>query len=136
MFFLHGSSASPSLCLPDDLNNTHQHCVLAGDTARFSSTHRVAEVRQNMSKWPNTGFNAYRMRILVLVSVRTAVKSVFVFEIRESLRTKKTETVTVKWQKITKIMSLSKMEFWWFQVIEKKMCKCKKTVQNSKYILS
>uniref|UniRef100_A0AAX7V3B6 Alpha-ketoglutarate-dependent dioxygenase FTO n=1 Tax=Astatotilapia calliptera TaxID=8154 RepID=A0AAX7V3B6_ASTCA len=27
----------------DDLNSTHQHCVLAGDTARFSSTHRVAE---------------------------------------------------------------------------------------------
>lgn len=29
----------------DDLNRTHQHCVLAGDTARFSSTHRVAQVR-------------------------------------------------------------------------------------------
>ncbi|XP_064871668.1 alpha-ketoglutarate-dependent dioxygenase FTO-like [Oncorhynchus nerka] len=28
---------------PDDLNRTHQHCVLAGDSARFSSTHRVAE---------------------------------------------------------------------------------------------
>ncbi len=28
----------------DDLNRTHQHCVLAGDMARFSSTHRVAEV--------------------------------------------------------------------------------------------
>uniref|UniRef100_A0A8D3CGC0 Alpha-ketoglutarate-dependent dioxygenase FTO n=1 Tax=Scophthalmus maximus TaxID=52904 RepID=A0A8D3CGC0_SCOMX len=27
----------------DDLNSTHQHCVLAGDSARFSSTHRVAE---------------------------------------------------------------------------------------------
>ncbi|XP_044283664.1 alpha-ketoglutarate-dependent dioxygenase FTO isoform X1 [Varanus komodoensis] len=27
----------------DDLNMTHQHCVLAGQTARFSSTHRVAE---------------------------------------------------------------------------------------------
>ncbi|XP_032370529.1 alpha-ketoglutarate-dependent dioxygenase FTO isoform X2 [Etheostoma spectabile] len=27
----------------DDLNSTHQHCVLAGETARFSSTHRVAE---------------------------------------------------------------------------------------------
>uniref|UniRef100_A0AAQ6A8F5 Alpha-ketoglutarate-dependent dioxygenase FTO n=1 Tax=Amphiprion ocellaris TaxID=80972 RepID=A0AAQ6A8F5_AMPOC len=27
----------------DDLNSTHQHCVLAGDAARFSSTHRVAE---------------------------------------------------------------------------------------------
>uniref|UniRef100_H3D7X0 Alpha-ketoglutarate-dependent dioxygenase FTO n=1 Tax=Tetraodon nigroviridis TaxID=99883 RepID=H3D7X0_TETNG len=27
----------------DDLNSTHQHCVLAGDTARFSSTHRMAE---------------------------------------------------------------------------------------------
>lgn len=27
----------------DDLNTTHQHCVLAGETARFSSTHRVAE---------------------------------------------------------------------------------------------
>lgn len=33
------------LCLSDDLNSTHQHCVLAGDTARFSSTHRMAEVR-------------------------------------------------------------------------------------------
>ncbi|CAG05424.1 unnamed protein product, partial [Tetraodon nigroviridis] len=27
----------------NDLNSTHQHCVLAGDTARFSSTHRMAE---------------------------------------------------------------------------------------------
>ncbi|XP_056134586.1 alpha-ketoglutarate-dependent dioxygenase FTO [Lampris incognitus] len=27
----------------DDLNSTHQHCVLAGDCTRFSSTHRVAE---------------------------------------------------------------------------------------------
>lgn len=37
--------------LPDDLNTTHQHCVLAGETARFSSTHRVAEVRsQNVPK--------------------------------------------------------------------------------------
>uniref|UniRef100_A0A3P9MN84 Alpha-ketoglutarate-dependent dioxygenase FTO n=1 Tax=Oryzias latipes TaxID=8090 RepID=A0A3P9MN84_ORYLA len=27
----------------DNLNSTHQHCVLAGETARFSSTHRVAE---------------------------------------------------------------------------------------------
>uniref|UniRef100_A0A096MDC9 Alpha-ketoglutarate-dependent dioxygenase FTO n=1 Tax=Poecilia formosa TaxID=48698 RepID=A0A096MDC9_POEFO len=44
---------TPGLMLPlesgdcyymrDDLNNTHQHCVLAGETARFSSTHRVAE---------------------------------------------------------------------------------------------
>uniref|UniRef100_I3J3T1 Alpha-ketoglutarate-dependent dioxygenase FTO n=1 Tax=Oreochromis niloticus TaxID=8128 RepID=I3J3T1_ORENI len=44
---------TPGLMLPlesgdcyymrDDLNSTHQHCVLAGDTARFSSTHRVAE---------------------------------------------------------------------------------------------
>ncbi|XP_061601868.1 alpha-ketoglutarate-dependent dioxygenase FTO isoform X2 [Cololabis saira] len=44
---------TPGLILPlesgdcyymrDDLNGTHQHCVLAGDTARFSSTHRVAE---------------------------------------------------------------------------------------------
>ncbi|XP_072322004.1 alpha-ketoglutarate-dependent dioxygenase FTO [Eucyclogobius newberryi] len=44
---------TPGLMLPlesgdcyymkDDLNTTHQHCVLAGDTARFSSTHRVAE---------------------------------------------------------------------------------------------
>ncbi|XP_029935973.1 alpha-ketoglutarate-dependent dioxygenase FTO isoform X3 [Myripristis murdjan] len=44
---------TPGLALPlqsgdcyymrDDLNSTHQHCVLAGDTARFSSTHRVAE---------------------------------------------------------------------------------------------
>ncbi|XP_072488335.1 alpha-ketoglutarate-dependent dioxygenase FTO isoform X7 [Notamacropus eugenii] len=28
----------------DDLNTTHQHCVLAGLQPRFSSTHRVAEV--------------------------------------------------------------------------------------------
>ncbi|XP_063168911.1 alpha-ketoglutarate-dependent dioxygenase FTO isoform X4 [Candoia aspera] len=28
----------------DDLNMTHQHCVLAGRQSRFSSTHRVAEV--------------------------------------------------------------------------------------------
>ncbi|CAL8243324.1 unnamed protein product [Lota lota] len=44
---------TPGLALPlqsgdcyymrDDLNSTHQHCVLAGDNARFSSTHRVAE---------------------------------------------------------------------------------------------
>ncbi|TNM90720.1 hypothetical protein fugu_003009, partial [Takifugu bimaculatus] len=44
---------TPGLMLPlesgdcyymrDDLNSTHQHCVLAGDTARFSSTHRMAE---------------------------------------------------------------------------------------------
>ncbi|KAM6980567.1 alpha-ketoglutarate-dependent dioxygenase FTO [Aplochiton taeniatus] len=44
---------TPGLTLPlqsgdcyymrDDLNRTHQHCVLAGDCARFSSTHRVAE---------------------------------------------------------------------------------------------
>nr|XP_056718856.1 alpha-ketoglutarate-dependent dioxygenase FTO [Euleptes europaea] len=30
----------------DDLNMTHQHCVLAGLCARFSSTHRVAECSQ------------------------------------------------------------------------------------------
>ncbi|KAM9409710.1 alpha-ketoglutarate-dependent dioxygenase FTO isoform 2-T2 [Pholidichthys leucotaenia] len=44
---------TPGLMLPlesgdcyymrDELNSTHQHCVLAGDAARFSSTHRVAE---------------------------------------------------------------------------------------------
>uniref|UniRef100_A0A3Q2FYJ8 Alpha-ketoglutarate-dependent dioxygenase FTO n=1 Tax=Cyprinodon variegatus TaxID=28743 RepID=A0A3Q2FYJ8_CYPVA len=44
---------TPGLMLPlesgdcyymrDDLNSTHQHCVLAGETPRFSSTHRVAE---------------------------------------------------------------------------------------------
>ncbi|KAM9764752.1 alpha-ketoglutarate-dependent dioxygenase FTO isoform 2-T2 [Menidia menidia] len=44
---------TPGLTLPlesgdcyymrDDLNSTHQHCVLTGDSARFSSTHRVAE---------------------------------------------------------------------------------------------
>lgn len=28
----------------DDLNVTHQHCVLAGLSPRFSSTHRVADV--------------------------------------------------------------------------------------------
>ncbi|KAJ6665971.1 hypothetical protein lerEdw1_000875 [Lerista edwardsae] len=30
----------------DDLNRTHQHCVLAGRQPRFSSTHRVAECSQ------------------------------------------------------------------------------------------
>ncbi|XP_053126948.1 alpha-ketoglutarate-dependent dioxygenase FTO isoform X5 [Hemicordylus capensis] len=30
----------------DDLNMTHQHCVLAGRQPRFSSTHRVAECSQ------------------------------------------------------------------------------------------
>ncbi|XP_042294372.1 alpha-ketoglutarate-dependent dioxygenase FTO isoform X2 [Sceloporus undulatus] len=30
----------------DDLNMTHQHCVLAGQKPRFSSTHRVAECSQ------------------------------------------------------------------------------------------
>ncbi|XP_028665146.1 alpha-ketoglutarate-dependent dioxygenase FTO [Erpetoichthys calabaricus] len=44
---------TPGLVLPlqpgdcyfmmDDLNMTHQHCVLVGDEPRFSSTHRVAE---------------------------------------------------------------------------------------------
>ncbi|XP_019722204.1 alpha-ketoglutarate-dependent dioxygenase FTO isoform X1 [Hippocampus comes] len=44
---------TPGLMLPlqsgdcyymrDNLNSTHQHCILAGDAARFSSTHRVAE---------------------------------------------------------------------------------------------
>ncbi|XP_018594481.1 alpha-ketoglutarate-dependent dioxygenase FTO [Scleropages formosus] len=44
---------TPGLVLPlqsgdcyymrDDLNRTHQHCVLAGEMSRFSSTHRVAE---------------------------------------------------------------------------------------------
>ncbi|KAM8877378.1 alpha-ketoglutarate-dependent dioxygenase FTO [Synchiropus picturatus] len=44
---------TPGLMLPlesgdcyymrENLNATHQHCVLAGDAARFSSTHRVAE---------------------------------------------------------------------------------------------
>ncbi|KAF6731027.1 Alpha-ketoglutarate-dependent dioxygenase FTO [Oryzias melastigma] len=44
---------TPGLMLPlesgdcyymrDNLNSTHQHCVLAGETPRFSSTHRVAE---------------------------------------------------------------------------------------------
>ncbi|XP_056268648.1 alpha-ketoglutarate-dependent dioxygenase FTO [Pseudoliparis swirei] len=44
---------TPGLTLPlepgdcyymrDDLNSTHQHCVLAGENSRFSSTHRVAE---------------------------------------------------------------------------------------------
>ncbi|XP_046898284.1 alpha-ketoglutarate-dependent dioxygenase FTO [Hypomesus transpacificus] len=29
--------------LRDDLNRSHQHCVLTGDMPRFSSTHRVAE---------------------------------------------------------------------------------------------
>ncbi|XP_051884222.1 alpha-ketoglutarate-dependent dioxygenase FTO isoform X2 [Pristis pectinata] len=45
--------ATPGLALPlypgdcyfmlDDLNMTHQHCVLSGMQSRFSSTHRVAE---------------------------------------------------------------------------------------------
>ncbi|XP_063801361.1 alpha-ketoglutarate-dependent dioxygenase FTO isoform X2 [Pseudophryne corroboree] len=44
---------TPGLALPlspgdsyfmlDDLNKTHQHCVLAGSQPRFSSTHRVAQ---------------------------------------------------------------------------------------------
>uniref|UniRef100_F6U6S7 Alpha-ketoglutarate-dependent dioxygenase FTO n=1 Tax=Xenopus tropicalis TaxID=8364 RepID=F6U6S7_XENTR len=44
---------TPGLCIPlntgdcylmlDDLNKTHQHCVIAGCQPRFSSTHRVAE---------------------------------------------------------------------------------------------
>uniref|UniRef100_A0A3P8VFZ2 Alpha-ketoglutarate-dependent dioxygenase FTO n=1 Tax=Cynoglossus semilaevis TaxID=244447 RepID=A0A3P8VFZ2_CYNSE len=44
---------TPGLMLPlesgdcyymkDDLNTTHQHCVLTGDNTRFSSTHRMAE---------------------------------------------------------------------------------------------
>ncbi|XP_062326944.1 alpha-ketoglutarate-dependent dioxygenase FTO [Osmerus eperlanus] len=44
---------TPGLTLPlqsgdcyymrDDLNRSHQHCVLTGDVPRFSSTHRVAE---------------------------------------------------------------------------------------------
>ncbi|XP_068173209.1 alpha-ketoglutarate-dependent dioxygenase FTO isoform X1 [Antennarius striatus] len=44
---------TPGLMLPlesgdcyymrEDLNSTHQHCVLAGENARFSSTHRVAQ---------------------------------------------------------------------------------------------
>nr|XP_060643809.1 alpha-ketoglutarate-dependent dioxygenase FTO [Anolis sagrei ordinatus] len=47
---------TPGLALPlrqgdcyfmlDDLNMTHQHCVLAGQQPRFSSTHRVAECSQ------------------------------------------------------------------------------------------
>ncbi|XP_072554217.1 alpha-ketoglutarate-dependent dioxygenase FTO isoform X2 [Paramormyrops kingsleyae] len=56
--------------LRDDLNRTHQHCVLAGEAARFSSTHRVAECSsgtleyirrrceealENMSTNPDTG---------------------------------------------------------------------------------
>ncbi|XP_063044334.1 uncharacterized protein fto [Engraulis encrasicolus] len=71
---------TPGLALPlqsgdcyymtDDLNRTHQHCVLAGDSARFSSTHRVAqcstgtldyiqgrcaEALQNLKVDPDTG---------------------------------------------------------------------------------
>ncbi|KAJ7311856.1 hypothetical protein JRQ81_006171 [Phrynocephalus forsythii] len=47
---------TPGLALPlyqgdcyfmlDDMNLTHQHCVLAGQQPRFSSTHRVAECSQ------------------------------------------------------------------------------------------
>lgn len=48
-YFISGSPSFSSLCPPDDLNSTHQHCVLAGDTARFSSTHRVAEVRRKQA---------------------------------------------------------------------------------------
>lgn len=49
----------------DDLNATHQHCVLAGLPPRFSSTHRVAEVSVNKNaiqinwmwqKWLNEQF--------------------------------------------------------------------------------
>ncbi|XP_078236585.1 alpha-ketoglutarate-dependent dioxygenase FTO isoform X12 [Pogona vitticeps] len=35
-----------SSCREDDMNMTHQHCVLAGHQPRFSSTHRVAECSQ------------------------------------------------------------------------------------------
>ncbi|XP_023790533.1 alpha-ketoglutarate-dependent dioxygenase FTO isoform X2 [Cyanistes caeruleus] len=35
--------AQKSASLVDDLNMTHQHCVLAGLSPRFSSTHRVAD---------------------------------------------------------------------------------------------
>uniref|UniRef100_A0A8C5PKD8 Alpha-ketoglutarate-dependent dioxygenase FTO n=1 Tax=Leptobrachium leishanense TaxID=445787 RepID=A0A8C5PKD8_9ANUR len=36
-------SAGDSYFMLDDLNRTHQHCVLSGSQPRFSSTHRVAE---------------------------------------------------------------------------------------------
>ncbi|XP_076012021.1 alpha-ketoglutarate-dependent dioxygenase FTO [Genypterus blacodes] len=35
----------------DDLNSSHQHCVLAGESARFSSTHRVAECSSGTLKY-------------------------------------------------------------------------------------
>ncbi|GAA6072985.1 alpha-ketoglutarate-dependent dioxygenase FTO isoform X1, partial [Tachysurus ichikawai] len=62
-----------------DLNRTHQHCVLAGDTARFSSTHRVAqcvtgtleyiqkrcsEALENLHTDPETGAKSLRSLLL------------------------------------------------------------------------
>ncbi|KAK3528198.1 hypothetical protein QTP86_023981, partial [Hemibagrus guttatus] len=80
---------TPGLALPlqsgdcyymtDDLNRTHQHCVLAGDTARFSSTHRVAqcitgtleyiqkrcsEALENLHTDPETGAKSLRSLLL------------------------------------------------------------------------
>lgn len=49
-----GGESTPAICVPlknyetyfmtGDFNATHQHCVLVGDTTRYSSTHRVAIV--------------------------------------------------------------------------------------------
>lgn len=80
---------TPGLALPlqsgdcyymtDDLNRTHQHCVLAGDKARFSSTHRVAqcitgtleyiqkrcsEALENLHTDPETGAKSLRSLLL------------------------------------------------------------------------
>ncbi|KAI5626184.1 alpha-ketoglutarate-dependent dioxygenase FTO isoform X2 [Silurus asotus] len=80
---------TPGLALPlqsgdcyymtDDLNRTHQHCVLAGDAARFSSTHRVAqcttgtleyiqkrcsEALENLHTDPETGTKSLRSLLL------------------------------------------------------------------------
>ncbi|XP_035376793.1 alpha-ketoglutarate-dependent dioxygenase FTO [Electrophorus electricus] len=80
---------TPGLALPlqsgdcyymtDDLNRTHQHCVLAGETARFSSTHRVAqcstgtleyiqrrcsEALENLHTDPESGAKSLRSLIL------------------------------------------------------------------------
>ncbi|XP_060715317.1 alpha-ketoglutarate-dependent dioxygenase FTO isoform X2 [Tachysurus vachellii] len=83
---------TPGLALPlqsgdcyymtDDLNRTHQHCVLAGDTARFSSTHRVAqcvtgtleyiqkrcsEALENLHTDPETGAKSLRSLLLATI---------------------------------------------------------------------
>ncbi|XP_063293756.1 alpha-ketoglutarate-dependent dioxygenase FTO [Pelobates fuscus] len=41
--FVFPLNSGDSYYMLDDLNKTHQHCVLSGSDPRFSSTHRVAE---------------------------------------------------------------------------------------------